>query len=137
MNTVPERWVHGNGSRLVQVSVDQPFPVASIQFGHFNSIGARIGPVDVPVERSVVTTQNQKNKTFQWLIHSSGELPSDPVQGNAIRVGDISQIQVDFFHWVAAKVIKRGHVGAFDGAKLRSSTQNGPVDDTCRMSREG
>lgn len=73
---------------------------------------------------------------MHWLSHSAGELPSNPVQGDAIRVRNISQIQIHFFHRVAAKVVKRGHVGALDGAKLGSPTQDSPVDDTYSTSVE-
>lgn len=58
------------------------------------------------------------------------ELPANPVQSNAIRFGNVSQIQIHFFHRVAAIIVKCGHVGAFDGAKLRSATQNSPVHHT-------
>lgn len=34
---------------MVEVGVDQPLPVPPIQLGHFDSVGARVGPVNVPV----------------------------------------------------------------------------------------
>lgn len=81
-----------------------------------------------------MNTRSQKTKLCTGRVTVLGELPSNPVQGDAIWVRDISQIQIDFFHRVAAEVVKRGHVGAFDGAKLGSPTQNSPVDDTYSMS---
>lgn len=61
-----------------------------------------------------------------------GNLPANPVQSNAVRIRDISQVQIDLFYWVAAMIVKCGHVGTFDRAKHRSPTQNCPVDYTYR-----
>lgn len=45
----------------------QPLPVPPIEFGHFNSIGARVGPINVPVERMneyIISTSNGITSTF-------------------------------------------------------------------------
>lgn len=66
----------------------------------------------------------------------TSKLPANPVQSNALRFRDISQVQVHLFHRVAAIIIKGGHVGAFDRSKLRSPAQNCPVHHTCTVSTE-
>lgn len=61
---------------------------------------------------------------------ATSTLPADPVQSDAVRFGDVSQVQIHLFHRVAAIIIKGGHVGAFDGAKLGPPAQNCPVNHT-------
>lgn len=61
---------------------------------------------------------------------ATSKLPADPVQSDAVRLGDVSQVQIHLFHRVAAIIIKGGHVGAFDGAKLGPPAQNCPVNHT-------
>lgn len=64
-------------------------------------------------------------------------LPANPVQSDAVGISDVSQVQIHLFHWVAAMIIKCRHVGTFDGAKLRSPTQNRPVHYTCSTAGGG
>lgn len=66
----------------------------------------------------------------------TSKLPANPVQSNAVRFRDISQVQIHFFHRVAAIIIKGGHVGAFDRAKLRPPAQNCPVHHTYSAAKE-
>lgn len=71
-----------------------------------------------------------REQLLQWLSHNLGILPANPVQSDAVRISDVSQVQIHLFHWVVAVIVKCGHVGAFDSAKLRSPTQNCPVHNT-------
>lgn len=129
---IPKCWIDDNRSRLVEISVDQPLPVTSIQFCHFNPVGSCIRPINVPgkCDKDTLSSCAKFKTVISNLSCMLGEVPSNPVHSDAVRVRNVSQVQIHLFHWVVATIIECSHIGPFDGAKLRPPTQNCPVHNT-------